>query len=140
MNPNPTELDRDQHRLLSHKLSILSYCLLVGGAVSYGVTRGLIRQETVPDAPKLALAALSAILLGFAFWRIERELLASNDELEQRMRMEAAVLTLPISAAVLLFVGTLEHGGITLIRPVSYWAALSYTYLITLAYVRRRYR
>ena len=140
MNPVPTELDREQRRLRYHKLSALSYCLLAGGAISYGITRGLIREEAVSDTPKLALAAVTAILLGLAFWRTERELLASNDELEQRNRMEAAVLTLPISAAILLFVGTLEHGGITLIRPVSYWAALSYTYLVVLAYIRRRYR
>ena len=140
MKPVPTELDRNQHRLRSHKLSILSYCLLAGGAISYGATRGLIRQEAVSDASKLALAAVTAILLGLAFWRTERELLASNDELEQRIRMEAAVLTLPISAALLLFIGTLEHGGITLIRPASYWIALFYTYLVVLAYTRRRYR
>lgn len=140
MHPNPTELERERRRDQKLVLSAWSYAFVVAGTLGYGAARAVVREETVSSALKIGLTATAALLLGLGFWRVERELLASDDELQQRMRLEAAVLTLPIACGILLFIGTLEHGGIRLLKPVHYWIPPFYTYLVTLFFVRRRYR
>lgn len=137
MDSHPAE--RERPHLPRPTLTKWSYFLTASGVVCYGVARGLAKQDSVALAPKVALAAAAATLLGLAFWRIERELLKSTDEMEQRVRLESALLALPVTAGLLAFLGLLHRGGTIVLRPEAWFFFVVCVYLLALSLVRRRY-
>jgi hypothetical protein len=104
------------------------------------MVRQFVRDETHPSTLRIAVSLLLGIVTAYFFWKTERDLLANNDELEQKIRVEAMAMTLPLALAAVMCLGILADGGITLLRPGYYWLPVLYIYLGALAWCRRRYR
>lgn len=105
----------------------------------YPMARNVARSDSVPDAVKVALCFAFATAFACFFWRTERDLMASSDELQQRIRLEAMASALPITLAIVMLLGALDQMGIPLLPPMYYWLPAASVYLVTLIVAKRRY-
>ncbi len=85
---------------------------------------------------------IAAASLVFWFWRAERDMMDSRDELQQRIRTEALAWSFPCAIAVSLLLGKLQAAGITLPLPLSRqtWVLPMLPYFPILFWVKRRYQ
>jgi hypothetical protein len=141
MNAAPPESAPETRRTrvqlrLSRAAHIAGYAFLA----IYIVARNVIRNDGQPLALRIAMGVLLATALAYLFWRSERDLMASKDELEQKIRVEAMAAALPLALGAVLLLGALAECGIIVMRPFHYWLPILFIYLGTLAWSRRRYR
>lgn len=140
MNPAPTELESENRRQLRQgRFSRGALVAAIAALVCYGLIRTITRYE-ITSGLKIALCILLALGFGVALWLGERDLMATEDELAQKIRLEAMAVAFPLSLAIVMFLGTLQHGGITLIAPWGYWIPCASIHGLALAWSKRRYR
>ena len=68
-----------------------------------------------------------------------RDILASEDELAQKIRLEAIALAFPAFMAAVMVLGMLHDGGVLRVKPVHYWWLGIHSYALALFWSKRRY-
>jgi hypothetical protein len=140
MNPAPTNEPEVQHAPTRIRIT---WAARITGAlflVVYVTTRDVIRDDSHSTSLRVTVGVLLAITLGYAFWKSERDLMANNDELEQKIRVEAMAMALPLVISLVFLLGVLAECGVPLMKPTNYWLPILYIYIGALAWSRRRYR
>ena len=122
------------------RLSPLTYACGIFFGVTYVAARVVLRNHEVAGLAKAGLCFLFAIAFAYFFWRSERDLLASNDELEQKIRTQAMALAFPLALAMVMLLGAFESAGISPLKPVDYWLPVFWSYFIALFCSKRRYQ
>lgn len=140
MNPNPTELERETARRRVVRYSLI-YTLAFGIFAAAQIASLLVNRGHRAPGLSLCLSIVSYAALGFALWRGERDLMQSEDELQQKIRTEALAHALPFTiatACVLMRIAELRLDD-DLARPAIIWPWLLAPYTIALYLARRRY-
>ncbi len=121
-------------------LSPLTYACGIFFGLAYVAARIVIRNHEAAGMVKAGLCVLFAGAFAYFFWRSERDLLASNDELEQKIRTQAMALAFPLALAIVMLLGALESAGLSPLQPVDYWLPVFWSYFIVLFWSKSRYR
>lgn len=107
--------------------------------LGFSLLRGVASHTTLSPALKIAFALLFAATLALAIWQTDSALLVVYDELEKKIRSDAAALALPLSLGSILFLGALDFAGLPLLEPVFYWLPPLTIYGLALVWSKRRY-
>lgn len=140
MNPNPTELEVENARRRFARYSLV-YTLAFGTFVAAEITSIWMNRGQRAPGLSLGLSAISYTALGFSLWRGERDLMQSEDELQQKIRTEALANALPFTIGLACLFLRLTELGLDdgLIRSSLIWPWLLAPYAIALLLARRRY-
>lgn len=143
MNPNPTELEKLQPRKKIIRHSPLYLLAMIVYFIGDDWVRGAVGSGK-PVTAWIAAGIAASAALGFWFWLGERDMLKNEDELAQRIRLEALANALPFTIGLSVLLMQLDRAGVRLeLTPNSrncLWLALLVPYAITTLLARRRYR
>lgn len=121
------------------KVSRRAIIFAVATFASYGLARSVVRYDYVHPGIKIAFGAFFACCFGAFLWQSERDILASEDELAQKIRLEAIALAFPAFMAAVMVLGMLHDGGVLRVKPVHYWWLGIHSYALALFWSKRRY-
>lgn len=107
--------------------------------LGFSLLRSVATHAVLPPALKIGLVLLFAVTLALAIWQTDSALLVVYDELEKKIRSDAAALALPLSLGGILFLGALDFAGLPLLPPVFYWIPPLAIYALALFWSKRRY-
>jgi hypothetical protein len=123
------------------RLSLAAIVACFGFSFANGISNNLIRDHQSP-AWWLPVSIIAAAALVYWFWRGERDFMRSEDELQQKIRVEALARSFPCAIAVVLFQEKLRAGGYDL--PAGWselgWLLPMLPYFPILAWCKRRYQ
>ncbi len=103
----------------------------------YWVAGFLLKHYQFGPTPRLLLCLLPAPAFLFFVW-VEVRALRRQDELRQRIQLEALAIAYPLAIAIVITLSLAQQAGLLGREPM--WIYLPITYFIGLAFAQRRYR
>lgn len=138
MHPAPTELDKIRQPRKRIRPSIAYLAAFGLWLFADRLATSAIRDEKA-WAFWLPTSIVAGAAMAYGLWRSERDVMQSEDELEQKVRTEALAAAFPVAIGVGLVLGRLQQAHADLIDPSMYWVVLTLPYWIVRYFVRRRY-